>query len=660
MEPFFAGNSECAARSIRGCDGRASTLKRNSMNLSRQAALAAASLLSAIIAVPPAVLADNASGQQDTADKDKKHKGEHEKGGAEKKASPQAKPHGGERPHAERPNSGFGQQPHPQQRGGFGNTRPAHQPALAPSNRQPDAVKEHPRSPANAAPKTPPARPPVINAAPKEAAPTEKNAGEHGKHDQRHAGDKDNRTPPPGAKPAVINPTTNNSAGEHGRHDQRRAGDKDNRPSPPGAKPDVVNPTTNNSAGEPGRHDQRHFGDKSRPPAPGTNPAVVNPTNNPAARGRPGSPTIDANAPRSGPTPPRPLPPAEARKRFDNLRKTRTEKVEGNKTFIKEGDRTIIKQNNRIIIQHDETERLRRVDPHARFERGKNGANIAVIDRPGGVKIYSETDANGHLLRRYRRGPDGRDVIIIDNRRRRHGGGIGRDIATGIGIGVGVAAGAAILNSVVDVPPPRVRIPRNQYIVDYDGASDEDVYDALSAPPVEDFRDRYTLDEIRATASLRDRMRRVDLDDINFEFGSWEVDPSEYNKLDRVARAMKRVIRRNPNEVFMIEGYTDAVGSPEDNLSLSDRRAESVAEVLTEEFQVPFENLVTQGYGEDYLKVPTDQPERLNRRVAVRRITPLLARGDAPGAAPPPPRRDDRGPPPEERYEQVPGGDDPD
>jgi len=607
------------------------------MNLPRQAALAAASLLSAIIAMPPVVLADNHSGQQgDTGDKDKKHKGEHEKGGHEKKAPPQAQPHVGAQPRAERPNPGFGQQPHPQQKGGFGNINPTHRPGPAPNNLHPNTVKEQTRPPVNnATPKTPPARPPVINAAPKTPAPTPNTFSKD------HAQDKF-------------------KAGERGTHDQRHVGDKDNRTSPTGTKPTAVNPTTNNPTEEHGKNDQRHFGDKGRTPAPGGKPAVVNPTNNPAARSLPASPTIGVKGPRSGPTPPRPLPPAEARKRFDNLRKTRTEKVEGNKTFIKEGDRTIIKQNNRIVIQHDETERLRRVDPHARFERGKNGANIAVIDRPGGVKIYSETDASGHLLRRYRRGPDGRDVIIIDNRRRRHGGGTGRDIATGIGIGVGVVAGAAILNSVLDIPPPRVRIPRNQYIVDYEGASDEDVYDALSAPPVEDFRDRYTLDEIRATASLRDRMRRVDLDDINFEFGSWEVDPSEYNKLDRVARAMKRVIRRNPNEVFMIEGYTDAVGSPEDNLSLSDRRAESVAEVLTEEFQVPFENLVTQGYGEDYLKVQTEQPERLNRRVAVRRITPLLARDGSADAAPPPPPRDDRGPPPEERYEQVPGGDDPD
>ena len=186
----------------------------------------------------------------------------------------------------------------------------------------------------------------------------------------------------------------------------------------------------------------------------------------------------------------------------------------------------------------------------------------------------------------------------------------------------------------------------------------------MSAPPVEDFRDRYTLDEIRATVALRDRMRRIDLDDITFDFGSWEVNPSQYGKLDRIARAMRRIIDRNPNEVFMIEGYTDAVGSQEDNLSLSDRRAESVAEVLTQQFQVPFENLTTQGYGEEYLKVPTQAPERLNRRVAVRRITPLLARGNG---GPPPPRPDDRQPAYDDRqggpddgggYDEGPGGDD--
>ena len=336
-----------------------------------------------------------------------------------------------------------------------------------------------------------------------------------------------------------------------------------------------------------------------------------------------------------------------ARKRFENMKRGRRERrIDGGRGIVIEepGKRTIFKENNKLVIQHDETERLRRGNPNARFEKGKDGTTISIIERPGNVRIYSETDENGQLLRRYRRWPDGREVIIIDNRRR-HRGGTGKGLATGIGIGIGVVAGAAILNSMIDVPEPRVRIPREKYIVDYDRASDEEVYEALSAPPVEELDDRYTLDEIRATSRLRDRMRRVDLGDITFEFGSWEVDPSQYGKLERIARAMRRVIDRNSNEVFLVEGYTDAVGTPEDNLSLSDRRAESVAEVLSDQFNVPFENLTTQGYGEEYLKIETSGPERLNRRVAVRRITPLMSKNNGAPAA----RRGD--------YERSGGGD---
>ena len=41
-------------------------------------------------------------------------------------------------------------------------------------------------------------------------------------------------------------------------------------------------------------------------------------------------------------------------------------------------------------------------------------------------------------------------------------------------------------------------------------------------------------------------------------------------------------------------------------------------------FAIPPENLVTQGYGERYLKIRTEERERENRRVAIRRITPLV------------------------------------
>jgi outer membrane protein OmpA-like peptidoglycan-associated protein len=87
---------------------------------------------------------------------------------------------------------------------------------------------------------------------------------------------------------------------------------------------------------------------------------------------------------------------------------------------------------------------------------------------------------------------------------------------------------------------------------------------------------------------------------------------------------MKATIDRDPTQVYLIEGHTDAVGSNIDNLSLSDRRAEEVAAILTEHYQIPAENLVTQGYGEDYLRVNTVAANEENRRVTIRNITELL------------------------------------
>jgi outer membrane protein OmpA-like peptidoglycan-associated protein len=169
-------------------------------------------------------------------------------------------------------------------------------------------------------------------------------------------------------------------------------------------------------------------------------------------------------------------------------------------------------------------------------------------------------------------------------------------------------------------------LPGEKYIVDYQSASEDDLYEALAAPPVEELERGYSLDEIRFSYAVRERMRRVDLDEINFEFGSWEITSDQYPKLQHLANAIKRIIDRREDEVFLIEGHTDAVGSDVDNLTLSDRRAEAVAVAVSEGFEIPPENLVTQGYGEQFQKIETADPARANRRVTVRRITPLLDR----------------------------------
>jgi outer membrane protein OmpA-like peptidoglycan-associated protein len=102
------------------------------------------------------------------------------------------------------------------------------------------------------------------------------------------------------------------------------------------------------------------------------------------------------------------------------------------------------------------------------------------------------------------------------------------------------------------------------------------------------------------------------------------VPRDQIGALQNVANAMLALLEKNPAETFLIEGHADAVGSEIANLELSDRRAATVAQILTEFYNVPPENLSTQGYGEAYLKIRTQEAERLNRRVAVRRITPLV------------------------------------
>jgi outer membrane protein OmpA-like peptidoglycan-associated protein len=179
-----------------------------------------------------------------------------------------------------------------------------------------------------------------------------------------------------------------------------------------------------------------------------------------------------------------------------------------------------------------------------------------------------------------------------------------------------------------------VSIPRDRYIVEAEDAPPDVIYDTLIAPPVERIERPYTLEEIRYSPSVRERMRSVDLDTINFDTGSAEIPPDQAVKLQVIADGMNRAIQRNPSTVFLIEGHTDAVGDETDNLSLSDRRAEAAATLLTQQFNVPAENLTSQGYGEQDLKIQTDGPERRNRRVTVRNITPLLNGGQA-NAAPP-------------------------
>lgn len=311
-------------------------------------------------------------------------------------------------------------------------------------------------------------------------------------------------------------------------------------------------------------------------------------------------------------------------RRLDDFRDQRREVREGGRLVITEPGRVIVQDpSGRSFIRHNEADRFAYGARDVRTFR-ERGETRTVVVRPDGSEIITVTGDDGQLLRRIRRDDRGREVIIIDNSYRDP---------------------RAVGGFYVDLPPPVIRIPRERYIVDSEYAEPELIYDTLRAPPVDRIPRRFSLDEVRYSPSVRQLMPSIDLDTINFETGSWEISQDQAAKLQTIADGLNRAISANPREVFLIEGHTDAVGSDTDNLSLSDRRAQSAAELLTSQFQVPPENLTSQGYGEQYLKIPTDGPERRNRRVTIRRITPLLNGGQAslppppPGTAPPSVRR---------------------
>ena len=349
---------------------------------------------------------------------------------------------------------------------------------------------------------------------------------------------------------------------------------------------------------------------QGRPPT-GPDGAAARTAVPPSGGAIPGGPTLR--------TPPGGLPktaaPGAPPVHIDQVRNARIRSAgPGGQTLLREpGDRTIIKQGNRVFVTRNETTVIQNFAPGAKSSRRPDGVTETVFARPDGSRVFTEVDRHGRLVRRFRRDSGGREITFVDNRR------FYRNVAIG--------AGAALLATavIVSLPRPVHALPREKYIVDYVSASDDDIYECLTAPPIETLERVYSLDEVRHSISLRDRVRRVDLDNINFETGSFEVTPDQFSKLERIARAIGRALEANPAEVFLIEGHTDAVGAEEDNVSLSDRRAEAVARILVEHFAIPVENLVTQGYGEQFLKVETQGPERLNRRVAMRRITPLLS-----------------------------------
>ncbi|MGQ3209559.1 OmpA family protein [Shinella sp.] len=270
-------------------------------------------------------------------------------------------------------------------------------------------------------------------------------------------------------------------------------------------------------------------------------------------------------------------------------------------------NRTVLEVGDQLIVRGDDRPRLRRDSEEVFYDNLARGRMRETITRPGGVRIVTIYNRYGDIIQRSRVGRDGREYILV----------YAPELE-------GDAPRPGLVDVGYELPPMRLRIPVSDYIIDTSSEPDRDYYEFLSEPPVERVERVYSIDEVKHSARLRDKVRRIDLDTITFATGSAEVPMSQARTLRSVAEAMQKVLDKDPGETFLIEGHTDAVGADKPNLVLSDERAESVASLLTEVYGVPPENLQTQGYGERFLKVRTDVAEQQNRRVTIRRVTTLV------------------------------------
>jgi len=100
---------------------------------------------------------------------------------------------------------------------------------------------------------------------------------------------------------------------------------------------------------------------------------------------------------------------------------------------------------------------------------------------------------------------------------------------------------------------------------------------------------------------------------INFEIDSSEILPKYDLDIAKVADFMKK----NPTTSAVIEGHTDNVGSREHNLKLSQNRAESVVNYLTDKFGIDRSRLSAKGYGmsQPIADNATEVGRQKNRRI---------------------------------------------
>jgi len=109
--------------------------------------------------------------------------------------------------------------------------------------------------------------------------------------------------------------------------------------------------------------------------------------------------------------------------------------------------------------------------------------------------------------------------------------------------------------------------------------------------------------------------------DFIFEPDSTELSPHAM----QIIAAIAAIAEKYDSTALVVNGYTDTTGTPDQDLTVSQRRADAVAKALVQAGVDPH-RMVSHGLGATHLKIPTGPniSEQRNRRVEIL-ITPKMA-----------------------------------
>ncbi|MFG6517006.1 OmpA family protein [Sulfitobacter sp. 1A13496] len=269
----------------------------------------------------------------------------------------------------------------------------------------------------------------------------------------------------------------------------------------------------------------------------------------------------------------------------------------GEKIVSRSGDRVVVQDDTgELRVLKDDNALLRRPGDEVQTQTFDDGSTRTIVTKSDGSRVETIRSRDGTVLRRTNFDAQGREYVLVDDL---------------------VEEREVVVND----------LPQVQQSQQAQRASTQDeaaLRQALQAEMRNDQGRTFSLRQVREIREVRSLAPELELDAVRFPTGSAAIQPEQARALANIGTTLRDLIQKDPRTVILVEGHTDAVGDASYNLALSDRRAETVALALTEYFDVPPANLITQGYGESQLRVPTTSAEPANRRAVVRNITGLL------------------------------------